>query len=102
MIVRCMAPPPGLGSVVIDARSRRARIASVERPVPDCYAAAVLTGRSAERSQLNRLIADAKDGRSRTLLLRGEAGIGKTALLDYAAGVADGMRVLRVVGVESE
>jgi DNA-binding CsgD family transcriptional regulator len=55
-----------------------------------------------ERSQLNRLIADAKDGRSRTLVLRGEAGIGKTALLDYAAGVAGGMRVLRVVGVESE
>jgi DNA-binding CsgD family transcriptional regulator len=62
----------------------------------------VLTGRSAERSRLNRLIADAKDCRSRSLLLRGEAGIGKTALLDYAAGVADGMRVLRVVGVESE
>jgi DNA-binding CsgD family transcriptional regulator len=62
----------------------------------------VLTGRSAEQSQLNRLIADAKDGRSRTLVVRGEAGIGKTALLDHAAGVADGMRVLRVVGVESE
>jgi DNA-binding CsgD family transcriptional regulator len=59
-------------------------------------------GRSAERSRLNRLIADAKDGRSRSLVLRGEAGIGKTALLDYAANVADGMRVLRVVGVESE
>jgi DNA-binding CsgD family transcriptional regulator len=62
----------------------------------------VLTGRFAERSQLNRLVADAKNGRSRTLVLRGEAGIGKTALLDYAAGVARGMRVLRVVGVESE
>jgi DNA-binding CsgD family transcriptional regulator len=62
----------------------------------------VLTGRSAERAQLNRIVADAKDGRSRSLVLRGEAGIGKTALLDYAAGVADGMRVLRVVGVESE
>src|SRR5688572_27728142 len=59
-------------------------------------------GRSAERSRLNRLIADAKHGQSRSLVLRGEAGIGKTALLDYAAGVADGMRVLRVVGVESE
>jgi DNA-binding CsgD family transcriptional regulator len=59
-------------------------------------------GRSAERSRLHRLIADAKDGRSRSLVVRGEAGIGKTALLDYAADVAGGMRVLRVVGVESE
>ncbi|MFI7697891.1 AAA family ATPase [Nonomuraea sp. NPDC049480] len=59
-------------------------------------------GRSAERSRLNRLIADAKHGQSRSLVLRGEAGIGKTALLDYAADVAGGMRVLRVVGVESE
>ncbi len=47
-------------------------------------------------------MADAKNGRSRSLVLRGEAGIGKTALLDYAESVAGGMRVLRVVGIESE
>jgi predicted ATP-dependent serine protease len=62
----------------------------------------VIVGRSVERSRLNRLVADAKNGRSRSLVLRGEAGIGKTALLDYAADVAAGMRVLRVVGIESE
>lgn len=63
---------------------------------------AVIVGRSAEQSRINRLVADAKDGRSRSLVLRGEAGIGKTALLDYAESVAGGMRVLRVVGIESE
>jgi hypothetical protein len=62
----------------------------------------VIVGRYAEQSRLNRLLADAKDGRSRSLVLRGEAGIGKTALLDYAESVASGMRVLRVVGIESE
>jgi hypothetical protein len=49
----------------------------------------VIVGRSVERSRLNRLVADAKNGRSRSLVLRGEAGIGKTALLDYAADVAE-------------
>ncbi|GIE99838.1 ATP-binding protein [Paractinoplanes rishiriensis] len=62
----------------------------------------MLVGRFAERSRLQRLIADAKDGRSRSLVLRGEAGIGKTALLDYTAGIAEGLRVLRVAGIESE
>lgn len=66
------------------------------------YAARVLVGRAVERARLNRLVADAKDGRSRSLVLRGEAGIGKTALLDYAEGVAAGMRVIRVVGIENE
>jgi DNA-binding CsgD family transcriptional regulator len=62
----------------------------------------VIVGRSAEQSRIRRLVADAKAGRGGSLVLRGEAGIGKTALLDYARGVAAGMRVLRVVGIESE
>ncbi|MFI7064271.1 AAA family ATPase [Kribbella sp. NPDC050124] len=62
----------------------------------------MIVGRYGEQSRINRLMADAKDGRSRSLVLRGEAGIGKTALLDYAESVAGGMRVLRVVGIESE
>lgn len=61
-----------------------------------------MVGRSAEQSRINRLVADAKGGLSRSLVLRGEAGIGKTALLDYAESVAGDMRVLRVVGIESE
>ncbi|HSK97295.1 MAG TPA: AAA family ATPase [Euzebyales bacterium] len=81
-------------------RDRRARRCAGLHP--GCQAAPVIVGRSVERSRLHRVVADAKDGRSRSLVLRGEAGIGKTALLDYASSVADGMRVLRVVGIESE
>jgi DNA-binding CsgD family transcriptional regulator len=62
----------------------------------------VLLGRDQERLALDRLLAEARDGRSGVLALVGEAGIGKTALLDYAAGRVEGMRVLRARGVESE
>jgi hypothetical protein len=41
-------------------------------------------------------------GESGTLVLRGEAGMGKTALLDYASRVCEGCRVIRAGGVESE
>ncbi|SEL54782.1 helix-turn-helix transcriptional regulator [Nonomuraea pusilla] len=57
----------------------------------------MLHGREAEQSAIDRLLAD----RTGVLILRGEAGIGKTALLEYAASAAQG-RVLRVSGVESE
>ena len=62
----------------------------------------MLVGRTAERLALDRLLADARVGRSGVLALVGEPGIGKTALLDYAAETATGMRVLRARGVESE
>ena len=62
----------------------------------------MLVGRTAERLALDRLLADARLGRSGVLALVGEPGIGKTALLDYAAETAAGMRVLRARGIESE
>ncbi|HEY2601982.1 MAG TPA: AAA family ATPase [Thermoleophilaceae bacterium] len=62
----------------------------------------MLLGRSSERQTLDRLLADSRLGRSGVLALVGEPGIGKTALLEYAGGRADGMRVLRARGVESE
>ena len=62
----------------------------------------MLLGREPERLALDRLLAEAREGRSGVLALVGEPGIGKTALLDYAAGRAEGMRVLRARGVEPE
>ncbi|MER7171888.1 AAA family ATPase [Streptomyces mesophilus] len=60
-------------------------------------------GRDNEVRRIDDLLAGARDGVSGALLVHGEAGIGKTTLLDYAAArAADGMRVLRVEGVESE
>jgi DNA-binding CsgD family transcriptional regulator len=61
-----------------------------------------LAGRGAERARLDRLLADARAGRSAVLVLRGEPGIGKTAVLDYAAERAAGFHVIRAAGVESE
>lgn len=61
-----------------------------------------IVGRSGEQSRLRRLLADAKEGHGRALVLRGEAGIGKTTLVDHAAAMAGGFRVLRAAGVESE
>lgn len=62
----------------------------------------MLHGRAAEQGEIDRLLAAARTGRSGALVLTGEAGIGKSALLGYAAGRAPGWPVLRTVGVESE
>src|SRR5215218_9755973 len=62
----------------------------------------MLYGRRAECDALERLLADARRSRSGVLVVRGEAGVGKSALLDHAAGRAEGMTVLRAAGIESE
>ncbi|MEU6744647.1 AAA family ATPase [Spirillospora sp. NPDC046719] len=62
----------------------------------------MLYGRDEELAAIDRLLGQVREGRGRTLVLRGEAGIGKTALLDHAAAEASGMRVLRGTGVEYE
>ncbi|MES9607075.1 AAA family ATPase, partial [Actinomadura sp. NPDC000929] len=62
----------------------------------------MLYGRDGELAAIDGLLDRARAGRSGALVLRGEAGIGKSALLDHAAGAADGMRVLRGTGVETE
>ncbi|MGN9907762.1 helix-turn-helix transcriptional regulator [Phytohabitans sp. LJ34] len=62
----------------------------------------MIVGRSAEQARIEKLLADARAGAGGALVIRGEAGIGKTALLDHAAAGAAGLRVLRGVGIESE
>src|SRR5687767_8042237 len=58
--------------------------------------------RTSEREALDGLLANVRGGRSAVLVIRGEAGIGKTALLRYAARQASGFRVAQVTGMEAE
>src|SRR6266700_7969392 len=63
-----------------------------------------LRDRLSERGALGRLIEAVRDGESRTLVVRGDTGVGKTALLEHLAGQASGAgcRVERAAGVQSE
>jgi DNA-binding CsgD family transcriptional regulator/tetratricopeptide (TPR) repeat protein len=61
-----------------------------------------LRGRASECALLDGLIADVRRGESRALVVRGEAGIGKTALLEHLIESAPDVTVVRAVGVESE
>src|SRR4051795_11313435 len=61
-----------------------------------------LRGRADECALLDALVGAIRRGEGRPLVVRGEAGIGKTALLEYLAGSAPDLTLLRAVGVESE
>jgi DNA-binding CsgD family transcriptional regulator len=61
-----------------------------------------LRGRVGERDALDRLLDSARAGRSAVLAIRGEAGVGKTALLRYVSGQASGFRLAEIEGVEAE
>ena len=70
--------------------------------MPDGHAGPRLRGRRLECEALDRLLAGVRAGQSQVLVLRGEAGVGKTALLDYVQERSSGCRVARAAGVESE
>ena len=62
----------------------------------------MLVNRLTERAAVDSLLASARGGMGSALVLRGEPGIGKTALLEYAIESASGFRIARAAGVESE
>src|SRR3954447_6198024 len=62
----------------------------------------VLLGRRSECETLDRLVATVRAGQSSVLVVRGEAGVGKSALLGYLVERASGCRIARGSGVEPE
>jgi DNA-binding CsgD family transcriptional regulator len=74
----------------------------MEKRFPGPGRRARLRGRASECALLDGLVGDVQQGESRSLVLRGEAGIGKTALLQYLVESASDLTVVRAVGVESE
>jgi DNA-binding CsgD family transcriptional regulator len=59
-------------------------------------------GRTRERDRLDAMLAQARDGQSAVVVIRGQPGIGKTALLRYAARQASGLRTTEVEGIQAE
>ena len=66
------------------------------------YVRRVLVGREPQRQRLGALVERARDGSAGTLVVRGEPGVGKSALLDELLGGAGGATVLRTQGLEVE
>ena len=62
----------------------------------------MLLGRKAELARVERLLREVRAGRSQALVITGEAGVGKTALLEHLVDAASGCRVARVAGVQAE
>ena len=78
------------------ARARQSGVMSAKRESPRLY------GRQAECDRLAKLVDGVRDGGSAVLVVHGEQGTGKTALLDFTAGLDTSPRVVRVAGAESE
>jgi DNA-binding CsgD family transcriptional regulator len=69
---------------------------------PVLWSGGQLIGREREREVLDRLLDGVRRGRGGVLVADGEAGVGKTALLDYAVGAAREFRIVRTSGIEGE
>src|ERR1700744_1447228 len=76
--------------------------ATVDLGAAPLMTSAPLVGRGRECAALDRLLAEVREGASRSLVLRGDPGIGKSALLEYTAAAAGGVLVIWVTCIESE
>ncbi len=74
----------------------------MENPAPSSGGRTSLRGRATECAVVDGFVTAVRAGEGRSLVLRGEAGIGKTALLQYLIESAPGFKVVRGTGVESE
>src|SRR3954470_4213049 len=81
-------------------RCPRSSLGGMSRPVP--LTERRLLGREREREVLDRLLDGVRAGRGGVLVMHGEAGVGKTALLEYAVEAGAELRIVRTVGVEAE
>jgi DNA-binding CsgD family transcriptional regulator len=88
------------------ARDRPSLLKSQSRSAPGHgdgrYPGLTLLDRQAERASIDRALRSVRDGSSATLVIRGPPGVGKTALLGYAADAAPDMGICGVIGIESE
>src|SRR5690348_7616403 len=88
---------------MLSSSSSRRTPAEASPPVADVHRArTTLVDRRRECAALDALLADVLAGGSRVVVLRGDAGVGKSALLAYLSERVDGWQVGRSVGVESE
>jgi DNA-binding CsgD family transcriptional regulator len=92
-----VAPVAAPGLATLAAASLGSRVA-----MPTVDSGPRLLGRRSECAALDELVASVRAGPSRALVLRGEAGVGKSALLAYLAQRSSGCAVARATGVESE
>jgi hypothetical protein len=93
---------PRRRSATLDGGDAMATVQHHARDLLVACRAAELTGRDAERRVLDRLVEAVRAGKSRALVVHGEPGVGKTALLEYLGGSAPGCRIERAAGVQSE
>jgi len=96
------SPVSGADAAQLTSRCGRRREQTTLKQLMTSVAATVLVGRDREQAVIDQLLLDVRSGHSRSLVLRGEPGIGKTALLDELVARAEGMAVVRLSGVQSE